>query len=671
MQIKKKRFKIRGIKTKLVLYFSILILLSSITLGYISIQKSSGYITKEAEKSLALLATEVAKITESRVGTQKQTLETLALLDEIKSMDWTKQLPIIQRQVEGTKFLDIAIVGLDGTAHYSNGDTSQLGDREYIKKALNGETNISDVIVSRVTNTIVLMYAAPIERDGKVVGVIIGRRDGNALSEIADDSGYGESGYGYMINSKGTVVAHPDREKVLNQFNPIEESKNDESLKSLSTLFEKILSEKKGISNYSFADNDLYAGYAPIEGTEWVFIITANQVEVLSSIPDLVGIIIKFMICILIISIIFTYLIGNSITNPIIKVVGYSKNIADLDITEDISNKFIKKKDEIGDLARSLQSIINSLRDIIGEISNTSEQVLAASEELTASSQQSASAAEEVSQTLEEISRGATDQAQSTEEGSTKAFSLGKIIEEDQNHIKNLNVASNNVSEVVNDGLKEIDNLSTITEESSNATNEINDVIIKTYDSSSKIGQASNVISTIAQQTNLLALNAAIEAARAGNAGKGFAVVADEIKNLAEKSSISTKEIDAIVNELQFNTQNAVKTMERLSIISKEQSVSVINSKNKYESISKAMKNAEEAVKQLNVSGEEMEKMKNEIIVTLENLSSIAEENSAATQQATASIEEQAASSEEIAGASEGLSTLAQNLQSIITKFKI
>jgi methyl-accepting chemotaxis protein len=87
--------------------------------------------------------------------------------------------------------------------------------------------------------------------------------------------------------------------------------------------------------------------------------------------------------------------------------------------------------------------------------------------------------------------------------------------------------------------------------------------------------------------------------------------------------------------------------------------------------IAQAMKDAIKAVERLNASGEEMESMKNEILDTLQNLSAIAEENSASTQQATASMEEQSASMEEIAGASESLSNLAQNLQSVIMKFKV
>jgi len=666
-----KKIRIRGLKGKLILNFSILILLSSIALGYISIQKSSEIVTKESEEALGLLTIDASKLTESRIETQLKTLEIISKIHNIDTMNWEIQQPILQEQVKNTNFLDLAIVLSDGTAYYTDGTVSELADRDYVKKALNGESNVSDLLISKVTNGIVLMYAVPIEKDGKVIGALIGRRDGNALSEITDDTGYGESGYGYIINNDGTVVAHPDREKVMNQFNPIEDAKTDDSLKPLATLFEKVISEKTGTSVYSYQGNDLYAGYAPIEGTNWNFIITANQDEVLSSIPQLESIILRVMIIILIISIIIAFLIGSSITNPILKAVQMSQKISNLDITENVPERYLKKKDEIGDLAKSMQKIIDSLREIINEISNTSEQVLAASEELTAASQQSATAAGQISQTVEEISIGAANQAQNTEEGSSKAYSLGQIIEEDQVYMKNLNVGSNKVTEVVTEGLKEIDNLYKITEESNVATNEIKEVILKTNESSSKIGQASNIISDIAQQTNLLALNATIEAARAGNAGRGFAVVAEEIKNLAQQSALSTKEIDEVVNELQTNTHNAVKTMERVTSISKEQTNSVISSRDKYQQIEEAMTETVEIVNQLNVAGKEMEGMKNEILTTMENLSAIAEENSAATQEATASIEEQAASAEEIAGASEGLSALAENLQKIITRFKI
>jgi methyl-accepting chemotaxis protein len=270
-----------------------------------------------------------------------------------------------------------------------------------------------------------------------------------------------------------------------------------------------------------------------------------------------------------------------------------------------------------------------------------------------------------------EIATGASEQARNTEEGAEKANQLGIAIEKDQNYLKTLNTATEKVGDVLNNGLKEIDYLSIKTEDSNKASGEIYDVIMKTNESADKIGQASNVIASIAGQTNLLALNAAIEAARAGEAGKGFAVVAEEIKKLAEQSTSSTMEIDEVVQELQINAKNAVKTIEIMTGVIKDQTQSVNNNKENYLAIAEAIKNAEKAVMQLNASGDEMEKMKNEILNTYQNLSAIAEENSAATQQVTASMEEQTASMEEIAGASENLEALAQNLQTIIKKFKV
>lgn len=661
----------KSIKTRLIIYFTILILTSSLALGAVSLFRATSSLTGEAEEAISLVAREAAKFAQARVQLQQDVLIAISSQTGIQSMDWAIQQPILAHQLEHTGFLALAVVQPDGTANYSDGTTSQLGDRDYVKKALAGEPNVSDILISKVTNSAVLMYAVPISREGKVVGALVGRRDGNALSSITNDTGFGKDGYAYMLNSKGTIVAHPDGEKVMNQFNPIEEAKKDEKQKSVGQLFEKILKEKTGVSTYNFNGKDLYAGYAPVEGTDWIIAVAGLQSEVLSGIPALQRNIFFTVIIVLAISIVLTYLIGNSIVRPIVLAVRHTEKIAKLDITQDVPELLMKKKDETGVLAKGLQSLTDSLRKVIKEINNSSEQVAAASEELTATSQQAALAAEEVSKTIEEIAKGASEQAQNTETGNSKAAHMGDIIDKNMEFAKDLNTASNKVAEVVDEGLTEIEKLSEITRESTAASKEIYEVVLKTNESSDKIGRASSVIASIADQTNLLALNAAIEAARAGEAGRGFSVVAEEIRKLAEQSSTSTRSIDETVNELQRNAQAAVTTMERVSSISREQTDSVAATRDKYMLIAKAMQDAIKALELLNSSQEEMGQMKDEIQDALENLSAIAEENSASTEEVTASMEEQAASIEEIASASEGLSNLAQNLQSIITRFRV
>ncbi len=661
----------KSIRMRLILFFVVLIFISSAVLGITSLQRSISTLKSASEESVFTLAGDASKLIISRIRQQEVVLKMLALNEDVETMDWEIQQPALKRQLSHTDFLDVAVIFPDGTAKYATGTVSNLGDRDYVKRAFQGEQVVSELLVSKVTNEVVLMYAHPIKNDGSIVGVLVGRRDGTVLSDIVEDTGYGETGYGFMLSESGIIVANPDRESVMNQVNPIEKGIEDEMYSSIGAFSQESIANKTGVGYYNFDGVAYIAGYAPVEGTNWTVFITASEDEVLEEIPVLANFIIIAFIIILIFSVVAVFFIGNSIAKPIIETANTSKKLADLDITEDISEIYLKKHDEIGILSNSFHSMIGNLRGIVREINESSEILGAASEELTATTQESALSAEDVSKAVEEIAKGASEQAANTEVGSIKTEQLGNSLAENSGFMNELKSESEKVNILVNDGLIVVDTLSKITEESTDGMKEIQEVILKTNDSSNRISEASDVIASISKQTNLLALNASIEAARAGEAGKGFAVVADEIKKLAEQSASSNDEINKIVNELQLNSENAVKTMEKVLSIVRQQVEGIVQNKEKYTSIANGAKVQLEAVeKSFNVS-KVMEDMRGEIVDTMQNLAAIAQENSAATQEASASMVEQLASIEEIAGASEKLTILAQDLQTIIHRFKV
>jgi methyl-accepting chemotaxis protein len=338
--------------------------------------------------------------------------------DEITAMELDEQMEELNQQLPNTGFLDIAVVQPDGTADYTDGSQSQLGERDYIKKAMEGQANISDVIISKVTGEPVVMVAVPIKKGDHVVGALIGRMDGNTLSNITKDTGYGEKGYAYMINNAGQVIAHPKKELVLEQYNPVLEAEEDAALKSLSDAEKIILEKRSGIIEYQYDGADLYAGYSEISQTNWVIVVTADKEEAFVHLDVLKNRMLLLIISGLVISIISVFVIGSLIAKPIIQMAGLSKKIASLNISDDVPVKYRRMKDENGILAQALQDITDSLRKIIGEITDSAVSVTSTAQELTATAEQSASASEEVSKTVEEIAKGASDQAANTEKGS-------------------------------------------------------------------------------------------------------------------------------------------------------------------------------------------------------------------------------------------------------------
>ncbi|HHV11071.1 MAG TPA: methyl-accepting chemotaxis protein [Clostridiales bacterium] len=664
----------KSLKSKVLFGILSLVIILPLFISLVSMYFFQTVLTRNAYSTVELLADDGSKLVSSRLDIHKMELKKLVQQDDILSMNEGTQLAYLKKQLSNTEYMDFAVVAKDGTAKYTDGTESQLGDRDYIQKALQGETNVSDVIISKVTGQPVVMIATPIKDSpdsAQVKGVLIGRMDGNTLSEITSDSGYGEDGYAYIINDKGQIIAHPDSEMVLNQINPIELVAEDPSYRSLADSEQYIIKHQSGSTTYDYKGRTLYAGFQKIEGTSWIMVTTVVKEEALSAVSTIFRMILIALAVVIIISIPIGYFVGNSITKPISVMARLSDRMASLDITGNVDGKYLKRKDEIGTLAAAMQNITDSLRGILREVTDSAAHLSSTAQQLSATADQSATASDEVSRTVEEIAKGASDQAVNTESGSEQAIKLGNIIELNRGYMDDMNRVSGNIAGVVEDGLKEVGHLADISEESSRATKEIYEIILKTDESAGQIGDASNVIASIAEQTNLLALNASIEAARAGEAGKGFAVVADEIKKLAEQSTKSTEYIDGIVRGLQAVVTSAVETVKRVNLISEEQSASVGNTKEKYKSIRSAVDESQEAIGLLNASVEEMTKAKNDITDMLQTLSAIAQENAASTEEASSAMLEQSASIEEIAKSSERLNGLAVSLQDIISRFRL
>ncbi len=371
----------------------------------------------------------------------------------------------------------------------------------------------------------------------------------------------------------------------------------------------------------------------------------------------------------LIISLVIAASITFSITRPIAKLVGHMKKVASYDISENVNQDLVSRRDEIGTLGHALHDIILNLRSILSEISNSSDQVAASSQEMMSTSAIVSDSANEVAKTIEEIADSASEQAKDTEVGAVRMNELGKLIEDDQNYVKQLSKALNRVDSLKDEGSFLIEKLVEETQKNRLASDRVYEIIQETNQSADAINIASEMIKDIASQTNLLALNAAIEAARAGDAGKGFAVVAEEVRKLAEESTRFTSEIEKVIKELTGKSHEAVIRIEETKGYIENQSKSVDATNMKFDGISEAVEELNSYLKEVEGSSKDMEIKKDEILSIIENLSAISEENAASSEESSASMEEQAAAVEEISEASVNLAKLAENMNEVVMRF--
>ena len=376
------------------------------------------------------------------------------------------------------------------------------------------------------------------------------------------------------------------------------------------------------------------------------------------------------VICV-VISIVVVYILSEVMLKGLKKITLFAEKIQNLDVSEDVNPNLLKLKDEVGDVARTMQVAIETLRNFINETDSISKEVAEFSDEVLKGMEQIDGSANEVSNVVIQIADGATSQAKDIGEGTEKIEELGEEIISNKDQIEKLNVLMKSVEELKQAGAKSVEELSNEAIETMKSTNQIQEVIIETNNKAKEIEEDTAMIKEISEQTNLLALNAAIEAQRAGEQGKGFAVVAEEVRTLAEQSNKFSAKIQQTIQELTSKTQSAVETMEKMKLIMDNQNQKVENTTEKFEGISNSIEETENALRSLNEISDKIDKGRETIVEVMQSLSAVSEENAASTEQAAASIQEQTSLISDFNDRVKQLDSLSGKMKANIEKFTI
>ena len=692
----------KNIKTRILLFVGCLLIFICVGFGYIAYNTSSLALISNIEETMPKFALEAVKTIESGILNQFKLMEVVASNDKViaylknQGDNASDIQDFLISEAKRAGHLQMAIINQNGDAVFNDGQLGSLKENDLFKKAIAGEEAVSEPSINYADYSIHMVYMVPILFDGKTIGALAAYRDGYELSNLVKKIIYGKSGKAFIINKQGRTIAHADKKIIAGIISVVENNTDgvdanssaspvadDNSsataiivnssvseLNNFTRLQEQMKNGETGFGEYEFNNMNKFMGFAPIAAYDWSIGVEVNKDEMLSGLDSLQKRFAIISIIFLILGLLMAYTIAINIDRPIVYLTQECDQMAGGNFSRVLKSKYVKRKDEIGELSRAFQQIGENLRELIKEASDVSKEVSSSSQELKSVIQKSTASAGEVVRTVGEIAQGTNAQAEDTELGAASVNEMGLLIEQMQDHIVDLNTSAHEVETIKGEGFKILEDLIMKTQDSSRAAEVVYQVIVNTNESAGKIEKASHMIRSISEQTNLLALNAAIEAARAGETGKGFAVVADEIRKLAEAANLFTKDISITIKELIEKAEGSVDTMKSVSNIVASQNKSVEMTKKRFEMIAAAIENTKRIIGILSQSGQIMRNKKEEVIEIIQNLTAVSEENAAGTEEISASVKEQAEAMKLISNTSENLAVLSERMNQTLAKFQ-
>ena len=475
-----------------------------------------------------------------------------------------------------------------------------------------------------------------------------------------------ESSYVYVVSPDGMMLYHPTAEKI---GQPVE----NEVIKGVTSDLQAGKKVENEVVSYEFKGAIKYAAYYVNDAADFILVVTSDEDEIFEPVDNInfrggVGLVITFVICFMIAAAFITIFV----LNPIFKIETLTERVAEMDFSQSEEQaRLNSRKDEIGLMARALTSLREHLVDVVAAIRENSNALIASAEALNSGATDTNTTMEQVENAVNDIANGATNQAEETQQATENVILIGDMVKDTGKTVEELMVSANAMKHA-NENAKQI--LSAL-RDINRQSGEYIDVIAKqtevTNESALKIGEATKLITDIANETNLLSLNASIEAARAGEQGRGFAVVAAEVQKLAEQSTESAGRIEEIINMLLIDSEKAVRTMGQVKEIIGQQTEHIVRTDKAFVEIQEGVSASINGMQVISDKTQELDKARINVVDVVNNLTAIAEENAAATEETSASVVEVASIVTDIAEKAQGLNSIAEELEEKINIFQL
>lgn len=648
------------IRNKLILSFIIILLIPSILIGFLAYQSAKKELSAQLIGSASSNVDVLNSMIDDTIQPKIHDIEffsnqiTSELYDGLESPEIRQKL---EQYTELHPELELAYVGTeDGlmiqSPNLELADGYDPRERPWYQQAKEkaGQVVITEPYVSASTNTLVVTIARTTEDDSGVIGMDITL--GN-LEETSKKIRIGKEGYTSILDQTKHIIVHPTEEKG-----------SEANADYLIRQFEK----DNGKYQFEQGSDTLELVYTTNKLTGWKVagVMSASEID------DAAAPILYTMLIVLAAALIaggfLVFGVVRSIIRPLNKLKQTAVQVSGGDLRERIA---IHSKDELAEVGEAFNTMTDNLSSLIQQIDTDSGQLAASSEELLASSEQTTSATEHVTTTLQEVAEGADSQRMHVERNAQAIGEIAIGMDRVANSLSTVSDSTKQAASLAEDGEYSVNQTVEQMKHIYESVNESNARMQELETSSKKIGIITDVIVGIADQTNLLALNAAIEAARAGEQGKGFAVVADEVRKLAEESQRSAMQITDLIQHIQSDTVQSVKVMAQTARYVETGLQATDETTTKFSQIKDSIFTISPQIEDISSITEQIAASVQEMTASAEELAAIAKENAAASETMASTTEEQLASMEEITASANALSNLAEELQELLTKFKL